>query len=140
MGAGEEENTLKRIAATLGEMLTWVRVTSYPTVAQIVRKEFGGEDPEAALRAQVYALSSDGRSSREISRLLGGRPAYRTIGALQQKWRRMGLAALVNPSSQRSPTRALFDLSDLGIDVTLPASAEAACGAVEGNEETEGTP
>jgi len=140
MNTGEEEAVLERIAATLGEMLVWIRVTSYPAVAQIIRGEFPGGDADASTRAKVYAMTDGKRSSREISAAVGGTPRFNTIAGMHAKWRRMGLAALVNPKSQRSPTRALFNLSDFGIDVALLTSMEAGRGAVEGNDGTEGTP
>lgn len=123
MAAEEEDRVLERIAAALEELLVWTRATSHPVVARILGEEFGAGDKDASVRAKVYAMSDGKRSTREVSAALGGRPRFNTISGMHAKWRRMGLAAPVNPTSQRSPTRALFDLNDFGIDVEVPTSS-----------------
>ncbi len=123
MSGKQADDVLERIAAALEELLVWTRVTSYGAVARILGEEFGGDGRQTASRVKVYALSDGEMPIREISAVLGGKPDFTTVSKMQARWRKMGLAALVNPTNQRSPTRALFDVSDFGIDVELPTSA-----------------
>ncbi len=115
------EQLLERSANALEELLIWTRATSFPLVQEIINGEFAGEDEAARTRALVYALTDGARSTREITETIGGTLKHVAIAALQQKWRRMGLAAAVNPDSKRPKTKALFDLSDFDIEVNMSA-------------------
>ena len=117
MNEGDSTALLHQISATLQELLVWTRATSFPRIQEMLQREFGGEDDQAALKARVYSLTNGESSTRDISRAIGGALKHVAVATLHGKWRSMGLAAPVNPGSERSPTKALFDLRDFGIEV-----------------------
>lgn len=110
--------SVRMLSDTLNEILTWIRITSYPVVSDIIAKEFDnpGDRVEAKnLKREVYTLTDGKRSTREIEKLAGGKISFVSIAAYQRRWRKQGLAASVDPSNPQSRTRKVFDLEDFNL-------------------------
>lgn len=110
--------SIKLFGDTLNEILTWIRITSYPVVRDIVVKAFDnpGDSVETKnLKRKVYALTDGKRSTREIEKLTGSKIKFASIAAYQRRWRKQGLATLVDPSNPQSKTKKAFDLEDFDL-------------------------
>jgi len=110
--------SIKLLSDTVNEILTWIRITSYPVVHDVMVKEFdnpsdNGESKK--LKRKVYSLTDGERSSREIEKLTGGKIRFATIASYQRKWRKQGLAVSVDPGNPQSKTRGVFDLEDFDL-------------------------
>lgn len=103
---------------TLNEMLTWIRITSYPVVREIMVREFdnsGDSDEAKKMKRKVYSLTDGKCSSREIEKLIEGKISFATIASYQRKWRKQGLAVSVDPANPQSKTKKVFDLEDFDL-------------------------
>lgn len=103
---------------TLNEVLAWIRVTSYPAVRDIVVKEFDNPGDSVGtknLRRKIYTMTDGKKSTREIEKLTGGKIKFASIAAYQRRWRKQGLATLVDPSNPQSKTKRVFDLEDFDL-------------------------
>ena len=110
--------SVKVLSDTLDEILTWIRITSYPTVRDILVKEFDDPSDSIAtkkLKRKVYSLTDGKKSTREIEKLTGGKITFATIAAYQRWWRKQGLAASVDPTNPQSKTKKVFDLEDFDL-------------------------
>lgn len=110
--------SIKVLNDTLNEMLTWIRITSYPVVREVMVKEFDNpsdNDKVKKLKRKVYSLTDGKRSSREIEKLMGVKISFATIAVYQRKWRKQGLAVSVDPANPQSKTRGVFDLEDFDL-------------------------
>lgn len=110
--------TIKLLSDTLNEMLTWIRITSYPVVHDVMVKEFdnpsdNGESKK--MKRKIYSLTDGKKSSREIEKLIGGKIKFATIASYQRRWRKQGLAVSVEPSNPQSKTKRVFDLEDFDL-------------------------
>jgi hypothetical protein len=116
--AGKLDASIKMLSNTLNEMLTWIRITSYPVVRDILVKEFdspGDSIDTRKLKRKVYSLTDGKKSTREIEKLTGGKITYATIAAYQRWWRKQGLATSVDPTNPQSKTKKVFDLEDFDL-------------------------
>jgi hypothetical protein len=110
--------SIKVLNDTLNEMLTWIRITSYPVVREIMVKEFDNtndNDEIKKIKRKIYSLTDGERSSREIEKLIGGKIRFSTIAVYQRKWRKQGLAVPIEPTNQQSKTKKVFDLEDFDL-------------------------
>lgn len=110
--------SIKLLNSTINEILTWVRITSYPAVNDIMAKEFDNPSDSVetkTLKRKVYSLTDGERSTREIEKLTGGKIRFPTIAAYQRKWRKEGLATSVDPNNPQSKTKKVFDLEDFDL-------------------------
>ena len=110
--------SIKLLSDTLNEMLTWIRITSYPVVHDFMVKEFdntSANNEAKKLKRKVYSLTDGKRSSREIEKLAGGKISFATIASYQRKWRKQGLAVSVEPSNPQSKTKKVFELEDFDL-------------------------
>ena len=110
--------SVKVLSDTLNEILTWIRITSYPVVRGILVGEF--DDPNDSIetkkiKRKIYALTDGKKSSREIEKLTGGKITFGTIAAYQRWWRKKGLATSVDPTNPQSKTKKVFDLEDFDL-------------------------
>lgn len=110
--------SIKVLSDTVNEILTWVRITSYPVVNNIMIKEFDNPSDSVetkALKRKVYSLTDGKRSTREIEKLTGGKVKFVTVAVYQRRWRKQGLATSVDPSNPQSKTKRVFDLEDFNL-------------------------
>lgn len=110
--------SVKVLSDTLNEILTWIRITSYPLVSDILVKEFdnpGDSMDTKKLKRDVYSLTDGKKSTREIEKLTGGKIKFATIAAYQRWWRKQGLATSVDPTNPQSKTKKVFDLEDFDL-------------------------
>lgn len=110
--------SIKVLCDTLNEILTWVRITSYPVVNNIMIKEFDNTSDSVetkTLKRKVYSLTDGKRSTREIEKITEGKITFVTVAAYQRKWRKQGLATSVDPGNPQSKTKRVFDLEDFDL-------------------------
>lgn len=110
--------SIKLLSDTLSEILTWIRITSYPVVSDIMVREFDNPSDSVetkTLKRKVYSFTDGKRSTREIEKLTGGKIKFPTIAAYQRKWRKQGLAVSIEPSNPQSKTKTVFDLEDFDL-------------------------
>lgn len=110
--------SIEMLVNTLNEILTWVRITSYPVVSDILVKEFDNpsDSVEAKnLKRKVYSLTDGKRSTREIEKLMGGKIKFASIATYQRRWRKQGLAVSIDPGNPQSKTKRVFDLEDFDL-------------------------
>lgn len=110
--------SIKLLNDTMNEILTWIRITSYPVVSDILTKEFDNPNDSIEakkLKRKVYSLTDGKKSTREIEKLTGGKITFTTIAAYQRWWRKQGLATSVDPTNPQSKTKKVFDLEDFDL-------------------------
>ena len=110
--------SINLLTDTLNEILTWIRITSYPVVREIMVREFdnaGDSDEVKNIKRKVYSLTDGKCSSREIEKLMENKIRFATIAAYQRKWRKQGLAKSVDPTNPQSKTKRVFDLEDFDL-------------------------
>ena len=110
--------SIKLLSDTLNEILTWIRITSFPTVRGIMVNEFNNPNDSIEaknLKHKVYALTDGKKSSREIEKLMGGKIRFATIASYQRKWKKQGLAISVDPNNPQSRAKRVFDLEDFDL-------------------------
>jgi hypothetical protein len=110
--------SVKVLSNTLDEILTWIRITSYPVVHDILVKEFDNPNDSVEtknLKRKIYTLTDGKASSREIEKIIGGVIKFAAIAAYQRRWRKQGLATSVDPTNPQSKTRKVFDLEDFDL-------------------------
>lgn len=117
MNTSDANNNM--LSNTLREMLTWIKITSYPVAREIMSKEFNNPNDNQEtreLKRKVYALTDGEKSSREIEVILKGKIRFATIATYQRKWRKQGLAVSIDPENQQSKTKKVFDLEDFELE------------------------
>ena len=103
------------IHSVLLEILTWTRVTSYPQVKQTLNEQFpitskdGSQNEDALKDAIIYTLADGDRSQKKIGERVG--LSQPPISSRFKKWEKLGLL---------KDSKALFDLEDFDIKVTIP--------------------
>lgn len=110
--------SIKLLDETLNEILTWIRITSYPGVRDIMLREFDnpGDSIEAKnLKRQIYTMTDGERSTREIEKLTGGKIKFSSVAAYQRRWRKQGLVVSIDPANPQSKTKRVFDLEDFDL-------------------------
>jgi len=113
--------SIKLLSDTLNEILTWIRITSYPVVNDIVIKEFDNPNDNVEtknLKQKVYSLTDGKKSTRDIEKLTAGKIKFTSIAAYQRRWRKQGLAVSVDPSNPQSKTKRVFDLEDFDLSLS----------------------
>lgn len=101
------DEKLDRIIVLLEEILKWTRFEGNQRVKEILLDEL---DTDA--KKIVYELS-DGRSSPEIEKIVGG--TSKTIRDWWKKWAKRGLTE-VHPN-YKARFRKVFSLGDFGIEI-----------------------
>jgi hypothetical protein len=107
--------SIKLLNNTANEILTWIRVMSYPVVNDAISKEFNNPDDNAEikeLKRKIYSLTDGKNSSRDIEKILSGKMKFASIAVYQRRWRKQGLAVAVDPANPQSKTKKVFDLED----------------------------
>jgi hypothetical protein len=95
----------------LQEMLRWIRASSYPSVQQMVEKEFLKSGQLDMKRASIYQLSDGTATSVAIAKTAGVSQPF--VSTQWKRWRQMGLA---EPSGEGGrQTRRCFSLEDFGL-------------------------
>ena len=110
--------SVRVLSDTLDEILTWIRITSYPVVRDILVKEFDNPNDNIEtkkIKRKVYSLTDGKKSTREIEKLTGSKITFATIAAYQRWWRKQGLATSVDPSNPQSKTKKVFELEDFDL-------------------------
>jgi len=98
-----------RMVEVLTEILKWIKVTSIPNVRKLL------EDTLDTDKAKLAFHYSDGRSSREVSKVSGY--THSTVTSSWKKWFRIGIVEPVGV--QRGDRyKKLFALEDFGIKVS----------------------
>lgn len=113
MSKVDEERTqtlLQEIAGSLRELVTWARVTGYPTVKQTLETVLDSDE-----KRLVYHLTGGQRSIKEIQRLTGVNARY--ISEWGQEWDRIGIVGPSRVSSIRGRRQRAFDLADFGLEI-----------------------
>lgn len=113
MSKVDEERTqtlLQEIAGSLRELVTWARVTGYPTVKQTLETVLDSDE-----KRLVYHLTDGHRSIKEIQRLTGVNARY--ISEWGQEWDRIGIVGPSRVSSIRGRRQRAFDLADFGLEI-----------------------
>lgn len=113
MSKVDEERTqalLQEIAGSLRELVTWARVTGYPTVKQTLETVLDSDE-----KRLVYHLTDGQRSIKEIQRLTGVNARY--ISEWGQEWDRIGIVGPSRVSSIRGRRQRAFDLADFGLEI-----------------------
>jgi len=98
--------------------LTWIRITSYPAVSDIMIKEFDNPSDSVEtknLKRKVYSLTDGKNSTRDIERLTAGKIKFVSVAAYQRRWRKQGLAVSIDPGNPQSKTKRVFDLEDFNL-------------------------
>lgn len=116
--ARELNASVKLLNETLNEILTWIRITSFPVVNEIMLKEFDNpsdNEQTKTLKRKVYSFTDGKRSTREIEKLTEGKIKFASIAAYQRRWRKQGLAVSIDPSNPQSKTKRAFDLEDFDL-------------------------
>ena len=77
--------SINLLTDTLNEILTWIRITSYPVVREIMVREFdnaGDSDEVKNIKRKVYSLT-DGKCSSRESLLYPGKKwlSFTNLGA-----------------------------------------------------------
>lgn len=110
--------SIKALNDTMNEILTWIKITSYPAVNDIMMREFDSPNDSVEtknLKRKIYTLTDGKASSREIENIIGGQIKFAAIAAYQRRWRKQGLAASVDPTNPQSKTKKVFDLEDFDL-------------------------
>jgi hypothetical protein len=110
--------SIKLLSDTVSEILTWVRITSYPTVNDIMIKEFDNPSDSVEtkkLKRKIYALTDGKTSTREIEKKIEGKIKFAAIAVYQRRWRKQGLATSVDPTNPQSKTKKVFELEDFDL-------------------------
>lgn len=124
--------TLDDIAATLEEILTWLKISGTEKVRNLLQTAL-----DTSEKRRVYQLS-DGKTTREINAVCG--VGASTVSNYWKKWYKLGLMKKVAVKGGGERHFRAFDLEDYGIEVpkvaaknevapTTPASATSEEGA-----------
>ena len=122
MSGIDEDHTqivlLQEIADSLCELVTWARVTGYPTVKQTLETILDSDE-----KRLVYHLTDGQRGVKEIQRLTSVNTRY--ISEWGQEWEKLGIVESSTISRVRGRRQKSFDLSMFGIPVPDLATDEA---------------
>ena len=101
------------IIEILKEILKWIKVTSIPHVKKLLLELLPSDEERLAYQY------SDGRTSREVSRLAG--VSHITITRWWKTWIIAGIAETIDVKGGER-ARRVFSLEDFGIEVPSPKS------------------
>lgn len=99
------------IIEILREILKWIKVTSIPHVKKLLLELLPSDEEKLAYQY------SDGRTSREVSRLVG--VSHITITRWWKTWIRAGIAETIDVKGGER-ARRVFSLEDFCIEVPSP--------------------
>lgn len=103
------------VIGLLSEISRWIKVTNFSNVKALLLDTLSSEKEKKAYRY------SDGRSSREIARLVG--VDFRTVASWWKIWINIGIAEPVRvPRGKRA--KAIFSLEALNIKIPRAKSGE----------------
>ena len=96
----------------LGEILRWIRASSYGTIQQMFTREFRKGGDLDKVKAQIYQMSDGITTSVAIAKR--AKVSQPQVSRLWKRWRQMGLAESSGESGQQ--TRRCFSLDDFGLE------------------------
>jgi len=97
----------------LGELLRWVRASSFSEVQKLIEKEFFKNGKIDPVKAKIYQLSDGTMTSVAIAKAV--KSSQPTVSRLWKRWRQIGVAEFAGEDSQQ--TRRCFSLDDFGFEV-----------------------
>ena len=118
-----------RMIELLEELVRWTKVTSIPSVRELLLKML--ESPEGRI---AYHSSDGERASREVGRI--SNVSYRTIANWWKTWTRAGIAEPISVRGGGERAKRVFSLDDFGIEVPAIRVSAAQDISVRGGEET----
>lgn len=101
---------LQEITESLRELVTWTRVTGYPTVKQTLETVLDLDE-----KRLVYHLTDGQRGVKEIQRLTGVN--VRFISEWGQEWESIGIVEQSHVSKIKGRRQKAFSLATFGIPV-----------------------
>jgi len=105
----KRDDKLDKIIKTLEEMLKWVKVAYFPHVKKLLLDNLSSDEEKVAYHY------SDGRTSREISKLVG--VSHKTVTRWWKDWVTAGLAETISVKGGGERAKRTFSLEEFGIEI-----------------------